>query len=105
MQTQWHHGLPAPDLRILQCPVVDVDAELAHWRSCHAQGELGSHPFDDYASLLKLGYDVYLGAPRASEAQLYELLLEAYRRQQRTPALSWDETRWLVRRAWHRLLR
>ena len=105
MQTQWQAGVSTPDLRMLHCPVIDVEAELAHWRNCHARGELGSQPFEDYAALLKLGYDVYLGAPRATEGQLYEALLEAYRRQPRTPALNWDETRWLIRRAWHRLLR
>ncbi|HEY0332579.1 MAG TPA: hypothetical protein VGC74_02565 [Stenotrophomonas sp.] len=104
MQPQRHIDSPAPDLRTLQCPVIDVDAELAHWRLRHGHGELGREPFDEYAALLKLGYDVWLGAPRATEGQLYEALLEAYRRQHPTPAVSWDETRWLVRRAWHRLV-
>lgn len=104
MQTQWLTGPTAPSLRTLQCPVIDVEAELAHWRARHALGELGHHPFEDCVVLLKLGYDVWLSSPRATEGQLYEALLEAYRRLHRAPALSWDETRWLVRRAWHRLL-
>jgi len=104
MQTQWQPALPASAPRALRCPVIDVEAELDYWRAVHARGDLGPHPYAEYAALLKLGYDVWLASPRASEGQLYETLLEAYRRLHRTPAPSWDETRWLVRRAWHRLL-
>ena len=57
---------------------VDLVTEMAYWRQAHANGHLGHHDFSDYASLLKMGYDVYLAYPRATEAQLYRVLQESY---------------------------
>ncbi len=54
----------------IACAFIDVDAELAYWRQCHALGHLGPHGFDAYAALLKLGYDIYLGHPRARSASV-----------------------------------
>lgn len=85
------------------CPVVDVQAELAYWRGVHAEGHLGRYAFSDYATLLKLGYDVYLAYPRAGEAQLYRVLQESYYRQRARLPIPWDEARWLVRHAWHHM--
>lgn len=87
----------------IACAFIDVDAELSYWRQCHALGHLGPHGFDAYAALLRLGYDIYLGHPRAREALLYEVLHDAYQRHSDSAPLSWDETRWLVRRAWQRI--
>lgn len=85
------------------CPVVDVQAELAYWRGMHADGHLGQHAFSDYAPLLKLGYDVYLAYPHASEAQLYRVLQESYHRHRPLLPVPWDEARWLVRHAWRHM--
>jgi hypothetical protein len=82
---------------------VDLDAEMAYWRHAHANGHLGHHGFSDYASLLKMGYDVYLAYPRATEAQLYRVLQESYHHLAPSLAVPWDEARWLVRHAWHHL--
>lgn len=84
-------------------PVVDLDAEMAYWQDAHANGRLGRFGFSDYSLLLKMGYDVYLAYPRATEAQLYRVLQDSYH--QLAPSLSvpWDEARWLVRHAWHHL--
>lgn len=85
------------------CPIVDVQAELAYWQGVHADGHLGHHGFSDYAMLLKLGYEVYLAYPRATEAQLYHVLQESYYRQRPLLSVPWDEARWLVRHAWHHM--
>lgn len=85
------------------CPVVDVQAELTYWRAVHADGRLGQYDFSDYAMLLKLGYDVYLAYPRATERQLYLVLQESYYRRQPRLSVPWDEARWLVRHAWHHM--
>jgi hypothetical protein len=85
------------------CPVIDVQAELAYWQGMHADGHLGPYEFADYATLLKLGYDVYLAYPRATEAQLYRVLRESYNRRRPLLSVPWDEARWRVRHAWHHM--
>lgn len=80
---------------------VNLDTELAYWRSVHAFGRLGHHDFDQYQLLLKMGYAVYLAYPRANEEQLYKVLQDSYHQQIPAFAVPWDEARWLVRHAWH----
>lgn len=80
---------------------LDVDAEMAYWRSVHAIGRLGHHDFDQYRRLLQMGFEVYLAWPRASEEQLYRALQDSYHRHAPALAVPWDEARWLVRHAWH----
>lgn len=82
---------------------VNLDAEMAYWRDVHAVGRLGHHDFDHYRQLLKMGYDVYLAYPRATEAQLYKVLQDSYHQHAPALAVPWDEARWLVRRAWHHM--
>ncbi|MCC4585688.1 hypothetical protein LL962_00925 [Xanthomonas sp. NCPPB 1067] len=81
----------------------DVDAEIAYWHTVHADGHLGGYAFSDYARLLMLGYDVYLAYPRASEAQLYRVLQDAYYRAQPILPVPWDQARWIVRHAWRHM--
>ncbi|MFC6840539.1 hypothetical protein ACFQGW_12735 [Xanthomonas theicola] len=76
---------------------------MAYWQDAHASGRLGRHGFSHYSLLLKVGYDVYLAYPRATEAQLYRVLQDSYHRLAPALSVSWDEARWLVRHAWHRL--
>jgi hypothetical protein len=98
MQTASALALPAHAYR-----TVDLEAEMAYWRRVHASGRLGRHGFFDYAALLKMGYEVYLAYPRATEAQLYRVLQDSYHRLAPSLAVPWDEARWLVRHAWHHL--
>ncbi len=88
---------------VLACPVVDVEAELAYWRGVHANGHLGTHAFSEYSMLLKMGYDIYLAYPRATEAQLYRVLQEGYYQHRPMLSVPWDEARWIVRHAWHHM--
>lgn len=87
----------------IACPVIDVEAELTYWRGVHALGHLGRHSFDDYSNLLKMGYDVFLAYPRATEAQLYNLLQDGYQKHRPEFSMPWDEARWLIRHAWHHM--
>ncbi|MDR6674453.1 MULTISPECIES: hypothetical protein [unclassified Xanthomonas] len=84
-------------------PAIDLNAEMAYWQDAHASGRLGQHGFSDYSLLLKMGYDVYLAYPRATEAQLYRVLQESYHLLAPSLSVPWDEARWLVRHAWHHL--
>ncbi|HBK47629.1 MAG TPA: hypothetical protein DDZ67_14605 [Xanthomonadaceae bacterium] len=81
----------------------DVEAELAYWRGVHADGHLGDRDFSDYSTVLKLGYDVYLAYPRATEAQRYRVLQDGYHLLRPSLHIPWDEARWLVRHAWRHL--
>ena len=83
-----HHGL-------------DVDAEMAYWRSVHAIGRLGRHAFDPYRRLLQMGLEFYRAWPHASEEQLYRAPQDSYHRHAPALAVPWDEARWRVRHAWH----
>lgn len=85
------------------CAYINVEKELAYWRGCHARGHLGPREFEVYARHVKLGFDLLLTYPRAREGQLMALLRDAWQRLPGNIALPWDETRWLVQRAWQRV--
>ncbi|GHH54046.1 MULTISPECIES: hypothetical protein [Gammaproteobacteria] len=85
------------------CPIIDVQAELSYWQAVHAGGHLGRYDFSDYATLLKLGYDVYLAHPHASELQLYRILRKTYRSRHPMSPVPWEQARGLVRHAWRHM--
>lgn len=49
--------------------VVDVQAEVAHWQSRHAQGGLGIGKFSELSPVVKMACDIYLQAPYSSEEE------------------------------------
>ncbi|MCD7099154.1 hypothetical protein [Stenotrophomonas sp. MMGLT7] len=85
-------------------PATNVQAELDYWHGIHAAGRLGGqHEFDEYRSLLRLGYRVYQAYPHADQAQLYRVLQEGYHRHRPALSVPWEEARWLVRSAWEHM--
>jgi len=59
-------------------PVIDVDAELDHWRRQHADGALSHNSFGSYVPWIKFACDSLITQPRASNAQRDETFQTQY---------------------------
>ncbi|GHH54906.1 MULTISPECIES: hypothetical protein [Gammaproteobacteria] len=53
--------------------VIDVQAEIAHWQSRHAEGNLGIGKFSELSPVVKMACDIYLQAPHSSEVERLRL--------------------------------
>lgn len=53
--------------------VIDVQAEIAHWQSRHAQGNLGIGKFSELSPVVKMACDIYLQAPHSSDSERLRL--------------------------------
>ena len=80
-------------------PVIDVDAELDHWRRQHAEGALLHTPFGSYVPWVKFACDSLITQPRASDAQRDEMFQTQYALQI-MPRLSEQQARDFVERCW-----
>jgi hypothetical protein len=86
--------------------VLDIDGELAFWRSRYPTTELhrSGRPFESYVPTLKFGYDLYLLNYRRSLDQLLPTLPARYARD--VPPherLDWTLAETLIRQAWSRM--
>ncbi|KAG1468115.1 hypothetical protein G6F57_012728 [Rhizopus arrhizus] len=59
-------------------PVINVDAELDHWRRQHADGALPHNSFGSYVPWIKFACDSLITQPRASNAQRDEMFQTQY---------------------------
>lgn len=80
-------------------PVINVDAELDHWRRQHADGALPHNSFGSYVPWIKFACDSLITQPRASNAQRDEMFQTQYALQI-MPRLSEAQAREFVDRCW-----
>lgn len=80
-------------------PVINVDAELDHWRRQHAEGALPHNSFGSYVPWIKFACDSLITQPRASEAERDEMFQTQYALQI-MPRLSEAQAREFVDRCW-----
>ena len=86
--------------------MLDIDAELRHWRGCYRQSSFHrtSREFDDYIPTLKFGYDVYLLNYRKDLDGLMDLLRQRYERSvPEWQRLDWTLGEAIVRETWKRM--
>ncbi len=80
-------------------PVINVDAELDHWRRQHAEGALPHNSFGSYVPWIKFACDSLITQPRASEAERDEMFQTQYALQI-MPRLSEAQALEFVDRCW-----
>ncbi len=86
--------------------MLDIDAELRHWRGSYRQSAFhrSTREFDDYIPTLKFGYDVYLLNYRHD---LDALMVNLRQRYERTvpewQRLDWPLSEAIVRETWKRM--
>ncbi|WP_017917474.1 transposase [Xanthomonas sacchari] len=83
--------------------LVDVEAELAHWKALHAAGKLGSQSFSEHARLIKMACDVFLQLPRESNDVRLQRLRQRYDAEHPWPRIAWSDAETLVVACWARL--
>jgi hypothetical protein len=86
--------------------VLDIEAELAYWRTCYTKRPFHQSgvPFEAYVDTLKFGYDAYLLYYRHDLELLLPALKERY--EQRLPPelrLDWRRTQNLIKATWQRM--
>ncbi len=86
--------------------ILDIDAELRHWRACYRQSAFHRSPreFDDYIPTLKFGYDTYLLNYHRELDQLLDMLKARYQRD----VAEWQRLDWplgeaVIRETWKRM--
>jgi len=82
--------------------MIDVDAELAHWRALHASGQLSGASFGHYVPWVKFACDTLLSQPRADLNQR-EALFRDHFDQQIMPRLTQQQARAFVQQCWDRM--
>jgi hypothetical protein len=85
------------------CLLVDVEAELAHWKMLHGEGKLGPQSFSEHARLIKMACDVFLQLPRESNAVRMQRLRQRYDAEHPWPRIAWNDAEALVLACWARL--
>lgn len=80
-------------------PVIDVEAELKHWRQQHADGALGSSSFGHLVPWVKFACDSLLTHPRSSNAER-ETAFQTHYALQIMPRLSESQARAFVEQVW-----
>ncbi|MFC6839163.1 transposase [Xanthomonas theicola] len=83
--------------------LVDVEAELAHWKTLHGEGKLGPQSFSEHARLIKMACDVFLQLPRESNAMRTQRLRQRYGAEHPWPRITWNDAEALVLACWVRL--
>ncbi len=91
-----------PSAQISIPAVIDVDAEVSHWRQLHADGSLGSGSFGHYVPWIKFACDSLITQPRASDAQRDEMFQTHYALQI-MPRLSEEQARDFVDQCWEHI--
>lgn len=79
--------------------VIDVDAEVSHWRQRHADGNLGPGSFGHYVPWVKFACDSLITQPRASDEQRDEMFQNHYALQI-MPRLTEEQARDFVDQCW-----
>lgn len=86
--------------------ILDIDAELRHWRACYRQSAFHRSPreFDDYIPTLKFGYDTYLLNYHRELEPLLDTLKARYERH----VAEWQRLDWalgeaVIRETWKRM--
>jgi len=80
-------------------PVIDVEAELSHWRQKHAEGALGSGSFGHYVPWVKFACDSLITHPRASNEEREDAFQTQYALQI-MPRLTEQQARAFVEQCW-----
>jgi len=88
-----------PSAQISIPAVIDVDAEVSHWRQLHADGNLGTGSFGHYVPWIKFACDSLITQPRASDEQRDEMFQTHYALQI-MPRLSEEQARQFVDQCW-----
>ncbi len=86
--------------------ILDIDAELRHWRACYRQSAFHRSPreFDDYIPTLKFGYDAYLLNYHRELDQLLDVLKARYQRDvAEWQRLDWPLSEAVIRETWKRM--
>ncbi|MDL5366002.1 transposase [Xanthomonas sp. NCPPB 2654] len=83
--------------------LVDVEAELAHWKMLHGEGKLGPQSFSEHARLIKMACDVFLQLPRESNEVRMQRLRQRYDAEHPWPRIAWSDAESFVRACWARL--
>ncbi|HYM87135.1 MAG TPA: hypothetical protein VET30_10410 [Pseudoxanthomonas sp.] len=86
--------------------MLDIDAELRHWRGCYRESAFHSvqREFDDYIPTLKFGYDVYLLNYQKDLDGLMQHLRQRYERSvPEWQRLDWTLGEAIVRATWKRM--
>lgn len=79
--------------------VINVEAEVNHWRQKHVAGELQSASFGHYMPWIKFACDSLITQPRATDEERDEAFKTHYALQI-MPRLSADEAREFVEKVW-----
>ncbi len=89
---------------MLSLDVVDMDSELAYWRS-HYRGLVPRTGlrYSDHEPAVKLGLDAYMRAHGRDVGQMQEELRACYQRTRGGSRLEWEEARPVVEAVWRRL--
>lgn len=82
--------------------MINVDAEVGHWRQHHAEGNLGTGSFGHYVPWIKFACDSLLTQPRATDAQREEMF-EMHYALQIMPRLTEDQARQFVEQCWEHI--
>ena len=80
-------------------PVINVDAELDHWRRQHADGALPHNSFGSYVPWIKFACDSLITHPKATDEER-EQAFQTHYAGQIMAKLSPDEARTFVEQVW-----
>lgn len=86
--------------------MLDIDAELRHWRGCYRHSAFHRIPreFDDYIPTLKFGYDTYLLNYRRDIEDVLPSLESRYQRAiPEWQRLDWPSGEAIIRETWKRM--
>lgn len=86
--------------------MLDIDAELRHWRGCYRDSPFHrtTREFDDYIPTLKFGYDTYLLNYHKDLDELMDKLKQRYERSvPEWQRLDWPLSQTIVRETWKRM--
>lgn len=86
--------------------MLDIDAELRHWRGCYRESAFHrfNREFDDYIPTLKFGYDTYL----LNYQKDLDTLMDGLRQRYERSVPEWQRLEWplgeaIVRETWKRM--
>ncbi len=79
--------------------VIDVDAELNHWRQRHADGAMGPGSFGHFVPWIKFACDSLITHPRATNEQREEAFQTQYALQI-MPRLTEAQAREFIEQCW-----
>ena len=80
-------------------PVIDVEAELNHWRQRHAEGAMGPGSFGHFVPWIKFACDSLITHPRATNEQREDAFQTQYALQI-MPRLTEAQARAFIEQVW-----